>query len=301
MGGLLSKDADARHIHLHTWANPSIQERRAQISIRLAIVGLDEDTSTNIRLEIVNGDELRQRLFHSITSSLKPDEQCILLRIHHVLSHSEFLKDITLEIRDLFEARLNVAEATHADDTGSVQVFCPKQCSVQPQNIDRLLYQPRSLTDSTITNYAGLENAILNPRSRDIVPDEGATPIEVFEETDPIIEFIAMNAETLNPSPETVKEMNTVNRVRYYKVEPEFLKEIRELFKDTVFDNFRYTRFENTRLCVNLPAEVKEDFFSRYKKMEPYKVPQIFVVLNVLYIVVTPGQASTRHREYRLN
>lgn len=243
------------HIYLHEWTNPVIKVQTKQIPIRLVLTGLE--SADTVALKIVNDSNLRQRLFYD--QVLPANQRAIILRVNCTYIHNEFPKDIKLEMRGMFDVPATNEELTHPDNTGSLVVFCPASISWKLTGIDQQLYRPRSLLDETIKAYAGLEDAILKSRTHPFPslyanPDVGVQVpnVEVFDESDPLMEFVITRSEALNVLRDDVLIMEEGDGKRYYQVRGEFLQQVREVFRDTVFDEFRYDSPLATKLISHL-------------------------------------------------
>lgn len=242
-----------------------------------------------------------------VARKLAPAQKAIIMRVFTFYVHSELSRDVEFEVRDMFDLdRSRNQDSAHPDDTGRIRVFCPHGVSMQPTSVDQLLYRPRKLKDATIIQYAGLESGLLESRTH-VIPTTAAaaaakddapleTHTEVFERNDPIVAFMFNHSETLNIQKGDITLLNPGGKA-HYQIRDEFLAQVRDYFRVTVFDELRYTRFEEMHLHVDLPAATREEFYNRYRKRDAIERPQLFLVLEFVYIVVTPGEMRLRHQE----
>jgi hypothetical protein len=297
MGGFMSRDI--KHIHLHNWSNPHVTPTSVSVSLRLIPTGLEHGDSSQVSLAIANDADQLQRCLLARAIPKDAHQKALILRINYTYIHNEFGKDIELEIRGLFPPQKHRdEETTHPDYTGRVKIFCPATTYCMPRGIDRLLYRPRLLLDEVLETYAGLEDAILGNRT--IAIPEGSTNVELFDESDPLVEFVWTRREALAFDKNDIKVVEGAQGKRYYQLSPSFLAHIRAVFRDKVFDEFRYTRFEETRLHVDLPRSIQEDLWNRYHTTKQ-PLPNLVVVIEFVYLLVTPGEKKLKHKEVKLN
>lgn len=290
----------SQHIHLHSWANPHIKQQRKRVPIRFVLDGLTHPNASQVTLSVANDPALRDLLLGDVSRKLSANQRAVLLRVFAFYIHNELDVPVDVQVRDMFDVSdVRNQEATHPDDTGRISVYCPPSTSLQPTGVDQLLYRPRTLVDETITKYAGLEQGILESRTQALPGFLQSDVTEVFEEEDPLVEFILSKSDTLKATSQDISLLNPDGK-RHYQIRQEFLKQIRDYFRVTVFDELRYTRFEEMRLHVDLSLETKEMLHNRYAKRAACERPEVFIILEFTYIVVTPGELRMRHSELRL-
>ena len=274
-----------QHIVLHQWRNPKIEHKVARIPVRLTLDGLEHEDASQVTLKF-NKPQLLDPLPH--------DLKAVFLRIKLFWVDNEFDKDILVDLRYLFPPTKDSLNL-HPDYTGKIQIFCPAKTAQETKGIDSILYRPNELKDETIEKYAGLEDAILGNRTKSMpASDSEEQVVEVFEQDEPLIEFI-----TSTP-PETIKkdDVEIMDNGKFYKFKPEFLAYIRGVFKDSVFSDIRYTRFEEMKLHCDLPKSIQQEFYRLYKGQA--NTPSCYFVLDFYYIIVGPGELKLRHKETQL-
>lgn len=301
MGGIFSRDAT--DVYLHDWVNPVVESLSTHLFVRLVLTGTEHSDCSRIGLKIAHdADNLNQCLFYKLAGALGPAQQVLIREISAVCLHNEFDRDIELELRGLFPTQgvPHNEESIHPDYTGRVKVFCPARHSDVPSTADRVLYRPRLLTNEAMVTYAGLEQCILQSRTKMIPPVSSDDQLfELFNLEDPVMQFILSHENALPIEKGDVERIESARGAQggRFRVKPELLAQIRTFFRDTIFREFRYTRLQDARLHIDLPRSMQEHFYNVYTVKNQAELPNIFLTLKVVYLLITPGERKFKHKE----
>lgn len=229
----------SRHMYLHQFKNEKVVRREYQTLIRLQYkTGQDH-------LEPIGGPNP----FSELHRGLQENEQAVItgMFLRHVSNETK--RDFEVTIGNLFDVNgPENQDANHPDYTGKVHIPC-KQLQNAPVPLhDSVLYRPK-LSDDTIEKYAGTEEAILNtytiPLTKD-TSDDAEQVEQVFPQSCPLIMFIMDNSDVLP------QERGDLTRVSenppLYRISDNFLNRVRTLFRNTIFNDIRYTSFEDCRI-----------------------------------------------------
>lgn len=226
----------ARHMYLHQFKNEKVVRREHQTLIRLQYKpGQDH-------LEPIGG----ANPFADLHRTLQENEQAVItgLFLRHVSNETK--RDFEVTISNLFDLKgPQNQDASHPDYTGMVRIPCKQLQNAPVPMHDSVLYRPK-LSDDTVEKYAGTEEAILNTYTIPLTNDNEQDVEQVFPQACPLIMFIMDNAELLP------QERGDLTRVSenppLYRISDNFLNRVRTLFRNTIFNDIRYTTFEDCRI-----------------------------------------------------
>jgi hypothetical protein len=282
MGGNFSSRKD---VYVHQFVNPRIQEHQEQVMVRMmAVPGENALLSLNGKREM--------NPFKHLISDKDEGQQAIIMGLYVLFINNETKHDITLELSGLFNApaeALNNQDVQHTDDSGRLQILCPAGFNKAVEGNDRILYKPR-LKDDVIRAYAGLDTAILKDHS--IALNEKDDESIVLEMTHPMVHFIITNTELLKP-----ESSDVVKRERFLDIKPDFFNKARQYYADTIHNDMHMTRFEETKLACAPPRDVLDDI---QNKKDPTALPNVTCILQLNYLIVTPGEPKMRHQEIKV-
>ena len=258
-----------KDIYLHRFSNPSIKECVCQTMVRMVY-------NDGNALELCGDNP-----FANIVSMVDENQKIVIQGVYLLFVNNEFKKDLEISISHLFDLPAHKNEDIHhPDDTASVKIICPQSFNGSIDGNDRVIYKPK-LRDELIRKYAGLEQAILEPQSIQMPGPTENEVKEVFEETSAIMGFIFDNTAHLKPSSSDVKKLGEC----YYEIDGEFLERVRTFFKNTIFDDIRYTRFEDCRIDCKA-------------KGTPGMSVSVIVQLN--YLLILSGDSKMKQDEIKL-
>jgi hypothetical protein len=281
MGGNFSSRKD---VYVHHFVNPRIQERQEQVMVRMmAVPGENALLSLNGKREM--------NPFAHLISDKDEGQQAVIMGIYVLFINNETKHDLMMELSGLFNAGgLKNQDVQHIDDSGKLQILCPAGFNKSVEGNDRILYKPR-LKDNVIRAYAGLDTALLKEQSITLNEKDDSESI-VLEMAHPMVHFIITNTELLKP-----ESSDVVKRERFLEIRPEFFNKARQYYADTIHNDMHVTRFEDTKLACAPPRDVLDDI---QNKKDPSAMPNVTVMLQINYLIVTPGEPKMRHQEIKL-
>jgi len=273
MGNRFSSRQD---LYLHEYHNPLVQDFQLSRMYRFTTGGGDTHL---VQVPNVSNP------FEGVISPADVHQTAVLTGINLVYVCNEFPNWApTFELSGMFDVAGDNQDATHPDFTGQIKIICPASLNAPVKDHDRVLYRPR-LKEDVIRTYAGLNDAILNPQTVSMTRPGDQAPIEVFDESSPIVQFINQFGHKLSPaSGDIVKHGD-----KHYQVSAPFLTRVREFFKHTIYDDMHYTRFDNARLQCELPPDAR--------------IPpglSVSFVLQFCGILISPGNQMNNHRTLRV-
>lgn len=285
--------------------------------MRMIPTGLEQDKfdGTVTFIPATKDDRKKGGAFARMLEGIRDDERAVLLGVYLLVVHNECEFPIDVQLCQLFDpcSALQEEERKHPDFTGHITIVCDKHVSTVVTGNDRILYRPQKLNEAMIEKYAGLEHAILNPRSIQLPHDKGKEEeqedndndiLEVFAEKDPLIEFIVHTKDALNPQRGDIVKMEAEGAT-YYQIKDQYLQSVRQFFKDTIGDYILYTRFEDTHIKVDLPRAVQEALWNKYHMKAKHaakatELPNVVFTLEFSYLLISPGELSMRHKKTAL-
>lgn len=276
MGGNFSVRRD---LYVHHFVNPRIQEKQEQVMVRLMAVPGENRLVCN-----------KSNPFGHVISNKDEGQQAVITGIYVLFIANETKHDVVVRLSGLFETtKQENQDVQHIDDSGALKILCPANYNKAVEGNDRILYKPR-LKDDVIRTYAGLEGAMLQDQS--ITLNNADEESIVLEMAHPMVHFIITNQELLKP-----ESGDLVNRERFFEIKPEFFQKARQFYNDTIHASMHTTRFEETRLSCAPPRDVLDDI---QNKKDPSSLPNVTLVLQLNYLMITPGEPKMRHEEIKV-
>jgi len=281
MGGNFSSRKD---VYVHQFVNPRIQERQTQVMVRMmAVPGENAMLTHNGKREI--------NPFADLISDKDETQKAVVLGIYVSFIGNETKHNVTMELSGIFETSEENQDVQHIDDCGKLQILCPANFNKAVDGNDRILYRPR-LRDEVLMAYAGLDHAMLKEHSIVVANDNNNDESIVLEMTHPMVHFIITNSELLKP-----ESSDVVKRDQFVEIKPEFYNKARQVYTTTIHNDMHMTRFEETKIVCAPPRDVLDDI---QNKKDPTALPNVTVVLQINYLIVTPGEPKMRHSEIRV-
>ncbi len=276
MGGNFSARRD---LYVHHFVNPRIQEKQEQVMVRLMAVPGENRLVCN-----------KTNPFQHLISSKDEGQRAVITGIYVLFIANETKHDVVVKLAGLFETKKNDnQDVQHIDDSGMLNILCPANYNKAVEGNDRILYKPR-LRDDVIKTYAGLDVAMLQDQS--ITLNNADEESVVLEITHPMVHFIITNQELLKP-----ESGDIVKHERFFELKPEFFQKARQFYNDTIYASMHTTRFEETRLSCAPPRDVLDDI---QNKKDPSSLPNVTLVLQLNYLMITQGEGKMRHQEIKV-
>lgn len=276
-----SNFSSRKDVYVHQFVNPRIQDRSEQIMIRMMAV------PGETYMVFADG-KTHCNPFEKFVSRVDDGQEAIITGIYGLFINNESNHSVTMDITGLFESKSQNEDVHHIDDDGKMKILCPAGINKALEGNDRILYKPR-LMDETIRMYAGLEMAILKDFSVSLETDDSA-PV-MLEYSHPLVHFIVMNMDILQPVPGDVIKHDTTG---YLQVTRAFLIRAREFFADKIVRDLHPTRFEETQCSCLAPKELLEE--AKQRKI----YPNVTIVLQMNYLLITPGERKMKHYEIKV-
>ena len=186
----------------------------------------------------------------------------------------------------------------HPDSTGLVRFILNPSHPGRVAKEDQRLYEPNFLNlGVNLLPFAGLEHAIMNPRSWQVNQQSNASQeeplFEMFTRTDPLIVFIDEHRQHFSAWLKQSDITMTKDQM-HYMVQRDALKRIRQFFKDAVFPLFHYTRggFSlkwKTLGAVVVPEEVDYD---DVLSMRNDGFSMVVMCLSVSFVIIKQDMAQ---------
>lgn len=266
--------------YLHQFVNPRVQEYEEKLMVRMYY----DQGSMELKMDDPNP-------FKTLVSLVDEQQRVIIKGMYLLFVNNEFTTDLEVKVTRLFDVPRDHAnqDIHHPDDTAQVTILCPRDMNAIVRDRDAVLYKPR-LPLSVLTEYVGLEGAILEPQSVKIPTQQvgGEGQEEVFEKTNPLVPFILNHKDELKPTPEEFVKMPGPDHQIFYKIQETLLVRVRDLFRNTIFHDMRYTRFEDCRFQCKLQKEPKR------------ATANLCFILELKYLVITPGEGKMHVTEIKL-
>ena len=281
MGGNFSSRKD---VYVHHFVNPRTQERQEQIMVRMmAVPGENALVSFNGKREM--------NPFAHLISNKDEGQHAVILGLYVQYICNETKHDVTMTLSGLFGVSGENQDVKHIDDSGKLSILCPANFNKAVEGNDRILYKPR-LRDDVIRAYAGLDSAMLRDQSIVLSNDNNSDESIVLEMSHPMVHFIITNGELLRPESNDLRK-----RDGFVEISHTFLKKARDFYRDTIHGDLHTTRFEETQIICAPPRDVLEDI---QNKKNPSTFPNVSVVLQLNYLMVTPGEPKMKHDEIKV-
>lgn len=269
--------------YIHHYENPRIQRIEKEFLIRMIPISNNEDS----HVVLVPADKKENPFATLVSRSATMSEQCaMVLSIRLTRMVNEFPFNIRFELHRMFDPNPN-ADATSRleatpDDTGNICIFCPANRTISVKTQDQTVYRTR-LESSEAIQYAGLDRILYEPAQ------SGDT--QCFNDTDPLIAFVLSRGWALEQAEGDVQRKTTTDGKVYYLLRTAFANRVREFLKNAVFDQMRYTRFENCKIICK-GSDINKDF-----KMENQS---LLLVFTMEYILISGGTTQMIHTEQKL-
>ena len=259
-------------VYINQFSNPKVQELSKTISFR-AIVVPGEDKLTFAH---------ETDPFAGMVSPNDEGQQVVLLGIYLLFVNNETKHDVYVDVRGLFQGKRTNQDVPHVDDNGELRILCPASFNNVVLGTDRILYKPR-LKDDILRMYAGMERAIVE------CPKQ-----PVLDATHPMMHFILHSGHLLNPTSVDVYKNETSQT---YTVDPVFLERVRTFFTHTIYDDMHPTRLEGVSVSGKIPRALSDDV---QLKKNAVKLPNVTLIVQINYLLVTPGENKMRHMELKV-
>lgn len=231
----------ARHVYLHQFENPNVKVTSKRIMIRLVY---DEGAK---ELRVVNGSNPFAQGF---LSTVDESQRAVIsyIQVEHICNEMD--RDFEIQIDQLFDLpEVRNQDASHPDDTGKIVIFCARKQNDGVAMADSILYRPR-LADDLISKYAGTENAILKTSTQTIDQADEESDYALYHKNSPMVCFIMDHGDELAASRHQMAYTSEeLNMIRIHK---DFVDRVRQLFQHTVWNDLRYTRFEDCKVTCDL-------------------------------------------------
>jgi len=243
-----------RHDHyIHEYENPHVQQLQRDVMLHL---------TANDDGALVCNDGV-ENPFSNFVSDEDVRQRAVVLNVRLKSVKNEFTEPIQLCLNGIFEG-------------STVYIPCPPSSAIVVQPNDQLLYQNEHISPKDVSVYAGLNDIML-------IAQDCEEAHEVFANDHPMVTFIKT---IMSPEPTDFIERtnNDGNRV-FYLITKTYLKKVRTILKEQVFDHIHYTRFKNCKLSCDNQVEGNHS---------------LFIMLSVEYVLVNTGIASLRQKIERL-
>jgi hypothetical protein len=233
-----------QELFLNQFTNPLVKECVDEFMIRGY---LEED-------ELVFSKE--NPFQQKIISAKIPNQKVIILALHVTYIQSDF--EVTVLISNLFKNKSHNEDVEN--DSGEVEILCPKDYDKSVQGNDRILYKPR-MSEKLIRDYAGMTDGIMEAKDTD-----------VFTKDHPIIHFAKQMGMHVN------EEFNTMDKETFEKVQNTFATHV----KDGILE----TQFEDTKVWGKIEGKGGKGC--------------VTIMLKMKYLLVTPGEMKLKINEFKL-
>ncbi len=262
-------------IFLNRFSNPRVQELQKTLSIRGTVIPGEKWLTFENGKNSVNP-------FQSLVSPQDASQSVVLLGIYNLFIRNEVNDDIVFRVDNLFVGKSTNEDVNHVDDNGRIKILCPFKYDNSISGADTILYKPR-LKAEVLKAYCGLEECIISGQQ------------QIYDKTHPLVHFILGNRELLETSSsDFIKHEKT----QTYEISPEFLKRVQTFFSNTIYDDIHRTRFEETKISCELPKKVIED---NQNRKNVAVLPNVIVILQVNYLLISPGDQHLRFIEMKVN
>ena len=248
--------SSSKDVYMHTFKNPKVKRCSKQISIK------SKDNNP----------------FKDLVSSIDEHQYVHILGLYVNYISNDTPNTLEYVLSGLFEGvggKNQNEDVKHVDDCGMVKIICPANYDQEVKGNDRILYIPR-LPDDILEAFSGLGEIMMKKNELD-------SEYILLELTNPIVYFIKYySKEHLNPKPD---EFIMHPETGYYEIKVEFLNKAREFFKNTIYDDFHPTRFENTEIsCKNGDGG------------------NVFILLEIHYLLITnmPDANVLKHSKIKI-
>lgn len=270
-----SSFSSRRDVYVHQFVNPRVEERQDQIMLRMSTV------SGETNLVFSNG-RMEMNPFEIFVSEKDDAQRALITGIHVLFINNESDEPVTIQIKHLFAAGEN-DDVKHIDDSGEIDILCPAKYNQPVRGNDRILYKPR-LKEDILKCYAGLENAILKEYA--VPVDQKEEKLDLLELSHPLVHFIMTNQDTLQPEHGDIVKHEPSG---FFELKPDFVTKVRQFFSNHILKDMHSTRFEETLVTAHRQTA--------YKGQDQ---PNVVIILQMDYLLVTPGDGKMKHAEIKL-
>lgn len=208
------------------------------------------------------------RQFKLFDLGLKLHEKAFILNIKTLYSHNDYAESFVFELNML------------QDSDESCVVVIPGECYKGPVDPTfSMLYEPNIINmNINMFPYIGVEHFILNKRSICITPEgTDVKSYEAFYFTDPLVVFLLNyrhKFETLRSDDISQSKEDP----RIYLVKKSLVEDVRRIFKNAVFPNFKYKTDNHFTLTLKSPKNI----------LNVQKNKFIMIMVQVEYMIISP-------------
>ena len=308
--------------------NPHKETKQQVVSVRLT-TRLDK----NGKVILVPEERLRSTyktqsgqccdIMKEIKEQLREQQKVLVVDIYLVFIENNLCVDLIPEIENIVD---RPASATHhpngtlimdddddeEDNTKSqrrikIKLLLPKEFHGAVPEKHRAMFElPDS--DVQLLDYAGMEDAIfcenqtLIPLEETEVENDSndntqSLTSEFFPKNHPLAVFCAKSKHVLNYGKNDFVELKNKSG---FLISNGLTQRVRRFFSNSVFGRLCYTRFEDIRLTWKLSENECNAIYEKFKRQldskQPEDAPQVFLQLQIDYLLVSPGRPEFQHK-----
>jgi len=307
-GGIAKRFSVSTHHYLNEFEEPLKKCKSSAFLIRYTLVKDSDEFVHFVPEAAFRGADNACHFMQRLTKQLKGGQRAIITSVSATYNSNDVDHEHVFHIRNMFqphtppphEEEEEEGDGTHPDKTGHTTFIVPPLMRGPVPLEDRVVYEP-NLTNAGINvlQYAGMEDAILNPRSG-ILPrtvDEilGDTKTyEVFQAGDAAAVFVIQHRLELDCLDSDVVEQTGPDGEIIYMISKTMLDRVRSLFRTAVFPLLLYTQFDQAELVWDPPTQSeREAIYERHREAldsgRPEDAPTLSMLIVVDYLVITPG------------